>query len=402
MTVQIVKKDKSLQNFDSNKIINAIRKSADRACIKLTSKQEHEVVGFVCRYLLEHGQEEIAVRELHNIVECALDTVDERVAKCYRDYRNYKEDFFKTIDKVYQKKLSLTFIADRSNANADSALVTTQKAIVYNELNTEFYKKFFLNEDERKASEEGYIYIHDKNARLDSMNCCLFDMPNLLKGGFKMGNLDYSEPKTLDVAFDLISDVAMNAASCQYGGFTIPEIDKLLSYYAEKSYKKYYDEFIFLCDEMNVKRDDELADKYAYNKVKRDAEQGVQGIEMKFNSVASSRGDYPFTACTFGLDTSRFGKLISSTFLKVRKEGQGKEGFKRPVLFPKLSFFYDENLHGEGKELEWLFDEAIDCSSKTMYPDFISLGGKPTYKITYKDGTSEIVDEKTYKEIIGK
>ena len=34
------------------------------------------------------------------------------------------------------------------------------------------------------------------------------------------------------------------------------------------------------------------------------------------------------------------------------------------VLFPKLSFFYDENLHGEGKELEWLFDEAIDVHLK--------------------------------------
>ena len=30
---------------------------------------------------------------------------------------------------------------------------------------------------------------------------------------------------------------------------------------------------------------------------------------------------------------------------KVRKGGQGKKGFKRPVLFPKLTFLYDENLH---------------------------------------------------------
>ena len=48
------------------------------------------------------------------------------------------------LDKVYNKKLSLNFIGDRSNANADSALVTTQKAIVYNELNSELYKKFFF------------------------------------------------------------------------------------------------------------------------------------------------------------------------------------------------------------------------------------------------------------------
>lgn len=373
MPIQIVKKDKSLQNFNPNKIVDAIRKSADRACVKLTQKQEAAVVDYVCKFLIEHGQEEIEVAKLHNIVENALDEVDPKVAKCYRDYRNYKTNFFAMIDKVYQKKLSLSFIADRSNANADSALVTTQKAIVYNELNTEFYKKFFLNEEERKASDEGFIYIHDKNARLDTLNCCVYDMEGLMKGGFKMGNLEYGEPKTLDVAFDLMCDVAMNAASAQYGGFTIPEVDKLLGYYAEKSYNRYNDEYRHICDDLGVTVDSNKADEYAYNKVKRDVEQGVQGMEMKFNSVASSRGDYPFTAVTFGLGTKRLETLISSTFLKVRKEGQGKEGFKRPVLFPKLSFFYDEELHGEGKELEWLFEEAIDCSSKSMYPDFISL-----------------------------
>lgn len=384
MPVQIIKKDKSLQNFNPTKIVEAIRKSADRACVKLTKPQEKAVVDYVCKFLIEHGQDEIDVSKLHNIVECALDTVDSKVAKCYRDYRNYKINFFSMIDKVYQKKLSLTFIADRSNANADSALVTTQKAIVYSELNTEFYKKFFLNEDERKASDEGYIYIHDKNARLDTMNCCIFDMESLLKDGFKMGNLQYGEPKTLDVAFDLMCDVAMNAASAQYGGFTIPEVDKLLGYYAQKSYDKYVDEYKSICISACANYSEDKADEYAYNKVKRDIEQGVQGMEMKFNSVASSRGDYPFTAVTFGLGTSKLETLISATFLKVRKEGQGQEGFKRPVLFPKLSFFYDEDLHGEGKELEWLFDEAIDCSSKSMYPDFISLSGDGYAPSVYK------------------
>jgi ribonucleoside-triphosphate reductase len=104
-------------------------------------------------------------------------------------------------------------------------------------------------------------------------------------------------------------------------------------------------------------------------------EQGFQGWEMKFNSVASSRGDYPFTSISFGLGTSKFETMASSICMKVRKNGQGKDGFKHPVLFPKLSFFYDENLHGKGKELEWLFDEAIDCSSKAMYPDYISCTG---------------------------
>lgn len=329
----------------------------------------------------------IPVATIHNMVECTLDDVNGAVAKSYREYRDNKSAFASMLDKVYNKKLSLNFIGDRSNANADSALVTTQKAIVYNELNSELYKKFFLTTEEEKAMSDGYIYIHDRGSRLDSVNCCLADMGNILSGGFTMGNLDYQEPKTLDVAFDLIADIAMNMAACQYGGYSISNVDKLLGKYAEMSYDKYYKEELNIllenseslgCWPLTDSQERNIEDKahhIAMSKVKRDYEQGFQGWEMKFNSVASSRGDYPFTSISFGLGTNQFETMASSVCLKVRREGQGKTGFKHPVLFPKLSFFYDEELHGEGKQLEWLFNEAIACSQKAMYPDFISCTG---------------------------
>ena len=376
MAIQIIKKNGSLQDFDGDKIKKAIRKSATRVCVELTEKEENKVVNTI-QEQLQYNTTPVPVNTIHNMVECALDGANPRVAKSYRDYRDNKSSLASMTDKVYSKKLSLSFIGDRSNANADSALVTTQKAIVYNELNSEFYKKFFLTTEEEKAMSDGYIYIHDRGSRLDTMNCCLFDMKNVLSGGFQMGNLDYQEPKSLDVAFDLIADIAMNAASCQYGGFSISEVDKLLAPYAKMSYDKYYKECMELLFETTMEEEDKKAkaESYAMNKVKREMEQGFQGWEMKFNSVASSRGDYPFTSISFGLGTGVFETMASSACLKVRKEGQGNEGFKHPVLFPKLSFFYDENLHGEGKELEWLFDEAIDCSSKAMYPDYISCTG---------------------------
>lgn len=372
--IKIIKKNGEIQSFNGEKIKRAIRKSADRVCITLTPNEEKKVVDTVKKQL-QYNEVPVPVSTIHNMVECALDSINTVVAKSYREYRDNKSAFASMLDKVYNKKLSLSFVGDRSNANADSALVTTQKAITYNELNSELYKKFFLNRNEERAMSDGYIYIHDRGSRLDSINCCLFDMKNVLKDGFQMGNLDYSEPTTLDVAFDLIGDISMNAAACQYGGFSLSEIDKLLSPYAEFSYQKYLNEYCDILNENSVEIDFSKAEKYATKKVFRDFEQGFQGWEMKFNSVASSRGDYPFTSISFGLGTGKFETMASSACLKVRKNGQGKKGFKHPVLFPKLSFFYDENLHGVGKELEWLFDEAIDCSSKAMYPDFISCTG---------------------------
>lgn len=381
--IQILKKNGSVENFNCEKIKRAIRKSAERVCIELTETEEKKVVNSV-KNKLKYNATPVPVSTIHNMVECALDSVNPDVAKSYREYRDNKSAFASMLDKVYNKKLSLSFIGDRSNANADSALVTTQKAIVYNELNSELYKKFFLTTEEEKAMSEGYIYIHDRGSRLDTMNCCLWDMKNVLTNGFTMGNLEYQEPKTLDVAFDLIADITMNAASAQYGGFTIDEVDKLLAKYAEYSYNNYKTEYEKIIITTNGHYDENKADEYAMRKVKREAEQGFQGWEMKFNSCASSRGDYPFTSIDFGLGTSKFETLISSACLKVRKEGQGKEGFKRPVLFPKISFLYDENLHGEGKPLEWLFDEAIECSKKSMYPDFLSCTGDGYMPSIYK------------------
>lgn len=219
-------------------------------------------------------------------------------------------------------------------------------------------------------------------------NCCLFDMTKVLTGGFEMGNIWYNEPKTLDVAFDVIGDITFGASAQQYGGFTIPQVDKILAPYAEKSYKKYYNEYLEILNDHNVDTYGievaNCADEYATEKVRKEFEQGFQAWEYKFNTVGSSRGDYPFIATSFGIGTSKWETMASEMALRVRMKGQGKEGYKKPVLFPKLTFLYDENLHGEGKDLEWLFDVAIECSSKCMYPDFLSLSGNGYIPSMYK------------------
>lgn len=171
-------------------------------------------------------------------------------------------------------------------------------------------------------------------------------------------------------------------------GFTIPRVDTILAKYAEKSYKIYKEEYAALAKELRVDLVPEefeiLADAYAEKKIYRDFEQGFQSWEYKFNTVGSSRGDYPFIAISFGCDTSRWAVMASVVCCRVRKGGQGKEGYKKVVLFPKLTFLYDENLHGKGKEYEFMFDEAVDCSSKAMYPDFLSLTGEGYIPSIYK------------------
>ena len=322
--------------------------------------------------------EEVRIAEMHNIVEGALEKVNPLVAKSYRDYRNYKQDFVQMLDEVYKKSQSIMYIGDKENSNTDSALVSTKRSLIFNELNKELYKKFFLTTAEIQACRDGYIYIHDMSARRDTMNCCLFDVKNVLSGGFEMGNLWYNEPKTLDTAFDVIGDIVLSAASQQYGGFTVPSVDDILEPFAEKSFHNHVEKYLGL----GIER--ERAEEVAWKDLEKEMEQGFQGWEYKFNSVSSSRGDYPFITVTAGTGRSRFAKLVTITMLKVRMNGQGKEGHKKPVLFPKIVFLYDENLHGPGKELEDVFEAGIECSRKTMYPDWLSLTGKGYIASMYK------------------
>lgn len=376
--MNIIKKDGTLESYDEQKIINACNKAASRAMITLSNDDYAKICTEVWGRLIENDVD-TDIYDMHNIVESVLEDFYPKVAKMYKEYRNYKKDFIHMMDEVYKKSQAIRYIGDKSNANTDSALVATKRSLIFNELNKALYRKFFMTLDEKQACKDGYIYIHDQSARLDTMNCCLCDIEKVLKGGFEMGNVWYNEPNTLDTAFDVIGDIILSTAAQEYGGFTVPEIDKILEPYAEKSYIKYRKKYIDKCF-----LSEDRAEFLANEDIERDFEQGFQGIEYKLNTVGSSRGDYPFITMTFGLATSKFGKMASKVFLRVHKEGQGKEGFKKPVLFPKLVFLYDENIHGKGKECEDVFEAGIECSAKTMYPDWLSLTGDGYVASMYK------------------
>ena len=377
--IMIVKKNGNLEKFDPDKVKNAIISSAERVMVDLTEEALDTVVSKVLD-LLNTQTSNPTVEQVHSCCEAALEQVNPLVAKSYREYRDYKKEIVHILDKVYKKAQTITYIGDKECSNMDSALVTTQRCLIYNSLNKELYKKFFLTANEIEACKDGYIYIHDMAYRRDTMNCCLFDMANVLKDGFEMSNIWYTEPKTLQTAFNVMGDVIINTTAMQYGGFTVPEVDTVLKRYAKMSFDMYYQEYL----DIKGKEYREEAEEYAWRKTIRECEQGYQGIEYKLNTVSSSRGDYPFVTFSFGVDADKFAVMITKTILDVHCKGQGKKGFKKPTLFPKLVFLYDKKVHGKDGVLRDSFLTAIKCSEKTMYPDYLSLSGEGYVSEMYK------------------
>lgn len=218
----VVKKNGSIENFNGDKIIKAIRKSAERVMVSLTEREELKIVSLVKELMIEEGVDKATVPMMHKYVEVALTEINIRVADSYREYRNYKTDFVAMIDEAYKRSQSIMFRGDKENSNTDSALVATKRVLSYNEINRLFYKKFFLSTEEVEAIEKGYIYIHDASARRDTYNCCLFDAETVMRGGFEMGNMWYNEPTDIDKALDVLGDIISVKAGQQYGKLNLP------------------------------------------------------------------------------------------------------------------------------------------------------------------------------------
>lgn len=88
--IKIIKKNGSYQNYDTDKIIAAVEKSAQRAMVDFNATRRTALLSKVDKLVsdfLEMSQDnKIPVAKMHLIVEKSLDSVDADIAKSYREY----------------------------------------------------------------------------------------------------------------------------------------------------------------------------------------------------------------------------------------------------------------------------------------------------------------------------
>lgn len=372
----VVKKDNSREDFKTIKIIDAVKKAAYR-CDQTIEDSSLEKIAAEVRARLNNEQE-VSVAQLHELVIAVLASQQFRqVAEAYAEYRYYKTTYAKTFEQLRQDADDVLRLGDRENANYDSSLVSTKGSLIKGYLTKSLYKQFYLSGREKELIERGDIYIHDlRDMILGCINCCLFDIGRVLKDGFEMSNVQYSEPKTVLSALQVIGDITLVATAQQFGGFTLPELDKVLLPYVKKSLNT------ALAKYREIGLDEATAQRIARKDVIRELEQGFQSLELKLNTVPCSRGDFAFTTITFGQwdaeanseEDKEWLKMISVVMLRVRRHGHGKDG--KPVVFPKLVYLYDEKQIDSDRASSELFDEAVRTSSECMYPDYLSLSSE--------------------------
>ena len=360
--IKVMKKDGTLEKFTHSKIERAVNKTALRCNVDLIEPELKSIAVAVERELMpvtEGGVRFVPVAHIHETVIEILNKFRPELSKEYESFRNYKKNVKEHFEQMILDTEQLLHNGDKENANRDSYLIDAQKSMSGEIFSVRNMLDYELPKSASKAHKDGDIYIHDLRDRLfNSINCCLFDMGNVLRGGFTYNGVTYKEPNSFRTACSMLEDVMNSARLNQYGGFTIPEIDSVLAPYARKTYISYYEKFLA----MEVDAPERIAEEMTY----ADIVQGLESIEHSLHMVNNT-----FITFTFGLDTTKFGKLIAKALLQVRRAGLGTTGV--PAVFPKLVFLYTDKLHGEGNENEDLFKDAIHTSAKCMYPDYLSL-----------------------------
>lgn len=379
----VIKKDGSKEPFDASKIIECVKLAANRINVVIPKYKLEALEDDIYNYFSDDPVLKnfpIYTKDLHSIVIRLLednDLVD--VANSYKEYRDYKTSYAASWEHIRKSADDILYLGDRENANFDSSLSSTKGSLIRGAATKELYKQFYLTKEENRLIERGDIYIHDlRDMILNNINCCLFDMGNVLRGGFEMSNVKYTEPKSVLSALQVIGDITLVATAQQFGGFTIPEIDKILLPYCKKTLTASYDEGMAY----GMKEKD--AHDYAWERMLRELEQGFQSLELKLNTVPCSRGDFAFTTLTFGQwsypdevnDCYKFSedeKQILETICKVILHTRMKGHGGKPVVFPKLVYLYDKDQITNDTHSQRVFDECIRCSCQCMYPDYLSL-----------------------------
>ena len=259
------------------------------------------------------------------------------------------------------------------NSNKNAAVASTQRDLIAGEVSRDLTNRLLLPEKISKAHEEGILHFHDADYFVQSIfNCCLINISDMLDNGTVMNGKMIESPKSFQVACTVMTQIIAAVASSQYGGQSvdISHLGKYLRKTKEKFLRNYKEKFADILS-------DEAIEKLASDRTMDELKSGVQTIQYQINTLMTTNGQSPFVTLFLNLKEDDPYKdevaLIIEEILKQRIQGiKNEAGVYITPAFPKLIYVLDEHNCLKGGKYDYLTKLAVECSSKRMYPDYIS------------------------------
>ena len=378
--MKIIKRDGRKVEYDSDKIVIAISQANKEVGGK--DKISRANIEFITKYIESLGKATMHVEDIQDIIERKLMEFGKfTLAKKYILYRE-KHDLIRKANSTDDSILSLVRNANKEtmeeNSNKNAVLVSTQRDLIAGECSKDLADRVMLPERIVKAHYDGVLHFHDKDYFVQPMhNCCLVNIKDMLDNGTVMNGKMIESPKSFQVACTVMTQIIAAVASSQYGGQSVDirHLGKYLRRTYDKIYKKRYLGYI----EKGLSHEEasERAKEDAIERRQEDLTAGVQTIQYQINTLMTTNGQSPFVTIFMYLDEENEYieeiAMIIEEILKQRLQGiKNEQGVYVTPAFPKLIYVLDENNCLKGGRFDYITKLAVECSSKRLYPDYIS------------------------------
>jgi len=373
--MKVIKRDGRAVDYDKEKIVVAIEKANNEVRAKERASKE-DIKGIV-NYIEELDKKRMLVEDIQDIIEEKLMELQKfELAKKYIVYRytralvrkqNTTDESILGLIKNQNKELST------ENSNKNAVLASTQRDYIAGEVSKDLTKRMLLPEKITKAHEEGILHFHDADYFLQPIfNCCLVNIKDMLENGTVMNGKLIESPKSFQVACTVTTQIIAAVASNQYGGQSVDL--KHLGKYLRKSKDKFRKEL----DELyKDKLPEDIIEGIVDQRLKVELAAGVQTIQYQINTLMTTNGQSPFVTLFLNLDENdeyiEENAMIIEEILKQRYKGiKNEKGVYVTPAFPKLIYVLYEHNNLTGGKYDYLTKLAVKCSSKRLYPDYIS------------------------------
>ena len=373
--MKIIKRDGRVVDYDRQKISIAIDKANQE--VKGREKATKEDIKEIIEYIEDLNKKRMLVEDIQDIIEEQLmEKGKYELAKKYIVYR-YTRALVRKANTTDESILGLIRNENKElaeeNSNKNTMLASTQRDYIAGEVSRDLTNRLLLPEKIVQAHQDGILHFHDADYFVQPIfNCCLINISDMLDNGTVMNGKLIECPKSFQVACTVTTQIIAAVASNQYGGQSVDL--RHLGKYLRKSYEKFKKE---LSEKYKDKLPEEIIEEIANDRVKKELKAGVQTIQYQINTLMTTNGQSPFVTLFLNLQEGdpyiKENAMIIEEVLRQRYEGiKNEAGVYVTPAFPKLVYVLDEHNCLKGGEYDYLTKLAVKCSSKRMYPDYIS------------------------------
>ena len=428
MISYIIKRDGRREQFDLDKIANAVFRAA-QSVGGTDAAMARDVAEKTCAlYEQLHGSQEPTVEEIQDLVEKELiECGHAQTAKAYILYR-----YERTRDREVKSNLmkimnELTFDSakdsdiKRENANIDGDTAMGTMLKYGSSAAKEFYEMRVLKPEHAKAHRNGDIHIHDLDFLTLTTTCCQIDLIQLFQHGFSTGHGFLREPNDISSYSALACIAIQSNQNDQHGGQSVPNFDYAMAGGVKKTYRKRYLQNVaraleILTDieepqafvksyaaaiqqetglipclannngyqEAEAQKLSErltadqiatiqaFAKKNAYRETNRATYQAMEALIHNLNTMNSRAGaQTPFSSINYGTDTTPEGRMVIENVLLAEEAGLGNG---ETPIFPIHIFKVKEGVNYNKEDPNYdMFKLACRVSAKRLFPNFAFL-----------------------------